>query len=220
MALNLDVYKHITANGLKLTSPSVELGQNSVDKLRETKAALEPLKLIGVDLSVLEKAESALTAADTATSSSVANIASSVSNSLQLAQLGQQVNRLDAMENNQPSSCSNTEAIMSSSNGACDEFFEGICDVAAKAGKAIADFTVGLIDKTQLEATLSSIEKSLKPYLDPLKKHMDKELALLNELNEKMQASALAQTISALWNNPCTKAAIINTLPPEIKRLL
>lgn len=218
--MNIDIYNKIKSGGLAMTSPSVGVGNQAISQLNQVSDALGPLESLGVDLAVLNSAKASLSLANASLTGGVSHIASTASDSLRLGSLAAQANRLDALVGSVPSSCFNTEALFATVNGAVDEAFNAINGVASDLSSKIADFISGNLSLAELESALSSIGDELQAGLDSIKGMIDKELALLTELGEKIQASSLAQSIEALWNNPCTQAVLDQTLPSDIKALL
>lgn len=219
--MNIDLYKHIQANGLNMTSPAVGIGNNALSAVNQADNALQPLENLGlVDVNILQSARQTLNMANSSVTGTVSHIAQTANDSLRLSSMASQVNKLDALVNVVPSSCFNSEALFASVNGACDELLNSIADTSAQITNKVSDYLNGLIDTSALEAFLAGIGNSLQSFLDDLSAKLLAELELLNELKDKIQASSLAQSILALWNNPCTQAVLDTTLPPDIKALL
>lgn len=218
--MNIDIYNKIKSGGLAMTSPSVDVGNQAISQLNKVSDALGPLESLGVDLAVLDSVKASLSLANAGLTGGVSHIASSASDSLRLGSLAAQANRLDAMVGSVPSSCFNTEALFATVNGAVDDAFNAINSVANDLSRKIADFISGDLSLSELELILSTVGDELKAGLDSISGMIDKELGLLAELGEKIQACSLAQSIEALWSNPCTQAVLDQTLPPDIKALL
>ncbi|MBF4249585.1 DUF7217 family protein [Vibrio anguillarum] len=219
--MNIDIYNKIKSGGLVMTSPAVDVGNQALSQVNQADQALEPLESLGIiDLGVLQTARSALSLSNSSLTGSVTHIASTANDSLRLSSMAQQVNKLDALSNQVPSSCFNSEAMFASVNGACDELFNQIGGVASEISKKVSDYLSGLIDASELESYLAGVGGLLQGGIDGLASKLSSETGLLKEMAEKIQASSLAQSIEALWKNECTQGVLDTTLPPDIKALL
>ncbi|WP_140347607.1 DUF7217 family protein [Vibrio parahaemolyticus] len=219
--MNIDIYNKIRTSGLSMTSPAVDVGNQALNQVNQADQALQPLENLGViDLGVLQDARNALSSANNGLTGSVSHIANTANDSLRLSSMAQQVNKLDALSNQVPSSCFNSEALFASVNGACDELFNQIGSLASDISSKVADYFSGVISISELESFLSGIGGMLSEAVDGLASKLAAESELLNEMAEKIKASSLAQSIEALWKNECTQAVLDTTLPPDIKALL
>ncbi len=216
--MNINIYNQIRSTGLNMTSPAVGVGNAALAEVNAADAALQPLEDLGVvDTDILQQARSSLGQANSSLTGGVSQIATTANDSLRLSGMAQQVNRVDALVGQVPSSCFNTEAMFASVNGACDELFNAVGDVAKQISDKVAAYLAGSVDLSELESFLSGVGSALQGSLDGLADKFASETALLQELKDKIEASSLAQSIEALWNNPCTQAVLDTTLPPDIK---
>ena len=219
--MNQNLYKNILENGLTLKSPSAAIGSNALSEIRKTEEALKPFEALGtIDSNVLRDTKNALNIANTGLSSSVSHITNSANKSLQHVSLAKQVNRLDSTINLVPSSCFNSEALFGSVTGACDHLFNGISDMTKGITAKISGFVSGVISQLELEAYLKKMSGLINAATEKISDLLKAETELLNEILSKIKASSLAQSIEALWNDPCAKSILNQTLPAEIKAFI
>ncbi len=219
--MNSDIYNKILSNGLQMSSPSIDVGNSALVAVNHADSVLAPLENLGViDNDILQSTRSSLSKANSGVTSTVSHIALTANDSLRLSSMTNQVNNLDALVYGVPSTCFNSEALFSSVNGVCDEALNTISDTAEQISEKVADYTNDLISASELEAFLSSMAVFFQSDVDSLALQLIAENALLTELKNKIQASSTAQSIEALWKNPCTQSVLDTTLPSDIKALL
>ncbi len=219
--MNSDIYNKILSNGLQMSSPSIDVGNNALVAVNQADSVLAPLENLGViDNDILQSTRSSLSKANSGVTSTVSHIALTANDSLRLSSMTNQVNNLDAQVQGVPSSCFNSEALFSSVNGGSDELFTALGDIAGQISQKVADYLSGVINISELESFLSNTWGFLQSNIDGLASKLAAENQLLTELKNKIQASSMAQSIEALWKNPCTQSVLDTTLPSDIKSLL
>lgn len=218
MNLNIPIYQHIRENGLKLTSPSVAKGREASAALSRARQALKPLsEHTGLDLSLIDSSQQLLNDYETTTTSSTDTIASRANDSLRLGSLSRYVNQIDAAESAVPSSCYNTEAAFSSVLGSCDDAFDSIIEGATQVAKAIGDYVAGSSTAKALESVLSGLGDLFGPLVKSIGHQLSKEADVIKSIEAKVKASSMAQSIAALWKDPCTQVLMQTTLPDVIQ---
>ena len=222
MPLNVNLYQHIMNNGLQITSPAVDTGRDVTNSLTSLESALNNplLESAGINTSTLANARSMVTGATGSVSGNVSKMAQQAQNAIQMSSMAQQVNQLDALANQVPSSCANTTELFGSLQGEADAAFAILSDGASQMMGAINEFLAGVISASQLETVLAAASVLIGDAERELTELLAKELAKAAELLEKIKASSLAQSITALWANPCSKAVMNDVLPADVKAVL
>ncbi|MFM2477370.1 hypothetical protein [Celerinatantimonas sp. MCCC 1A17872] len=221
MNLNIPVYQSILTQGLSLTSPAVAVGQTTINALTTADAALEPLtSRLDLDVSVIDEARSVINSANSTATSSVSTIASRAEDSLRLGSLTRYVNQIDAYVNDVPSSCYNTQSAFSSVFGSCDDYFDSMTGYANTLTDKVADFLSGSLGSSDFENYLASLGDLFSPMVDGISNLLSKEASVISEIEAKVKASSLAQSIASLWNDSCTQELMATTLPDDIQGLL
>lgn len=220
MKLDLDLYSYIHQNGMKLVSPATDIANQSIGALTNVEQLLNPISLPGVDLDVIERTKNAISSANMSMNNTISHISANVNKTLSISSIASQANQIDAFLGGVPSSCFNTDAIMGMVMGAANDLLSYIGDKANQINKAIADFMAGLTDSSQLDAFLSSLSDEIDDLISSVEAFVNAEKALWDEVIEKIKASSLAQTLTQLWNNPCTRAILEQTVPDDMKQFL
>ncbi|MGE6433138.1 hypothetical protein [Shewanella baltica] len=122
--------------------------------------------------------------------------------------------------NGVPSSCTNLFLATGSLTGELTEPLLGLLAAGADYLTQIDAYLSGLLDESALMAMLDPLSEQLSAFGKYMATLFDKENALLAELINTITASSLTQTLTLLWDNPCAKALLNETLPPNIKALL
>lgn len=222
MALNLDIYQLIMSNGLKISNPAVNAGRETSNQLMALETALNnpALDLLGVDLTVLTSARDSIASTNTNITGSVNAMATTADNAIQMSSMAQQVNRLDALSEAVPVSCSNTTELFGSIQGENDAAFAVVDESASALFQAITDFMSGVIELDEFETLLTTLSDYMSAADREISSLLGKEAAKALEVKNKITSSAIAQNIAMLWDNPCSKAVMNDVLPDDIKRLL
>lgn len=222
MALNLNIYQHIMNNGLTISNPAVDAGRETSSQLMALETALSnpALDLLGIDLAVLTSARDSIASTNTNITGSVNAMATTADSAIQMSSMAQQVNRLDAMSDAVPSSCSNTTELFGSIQGENDAAFAVVDESASALSQAIIDFMGGVIELDEFETLLTTLSDYMSAADGDISSLLSKETAKASEIKNKITSSAIAQNIAMLWDNPCSKAVMNDVLPDEIKGLL
>lgn len=222
MVLNLNIYQHIMNNGLTISNPAVNAGRKTSKQLMALEKALNnpALDLLGINLAVLTSARDRIASTNTNITGSVNAMATTADNAIQMSSMAQQVNRLDAMSDAVPSSCSNTTELFGSIQGENDTAFATVDKAANALSQAITDFMSGAIELDEFETLLTTQSNYMSAADSKISSLLNKEAAKASEIKNKIKSSAIAQNIAMLWNNPCSKAVMNDVLPDEIKGLL
>lgn len=219
--MNIDLFKKIQSGGLSFSSPSIGVGNQAISAVNQADNALRPLESLGVvNPDILASTRQLLSSANGSLLGNVSQITAMSNDTLRLSSMAQQANRLDALTNQVPSSCFNTEALFATVNGACDEFFNAIGDAANSIVEKVAAYFSGSMSSSALESFLSGIAEMFHSAMSSLAERFAAEQRFLTDMKNKLMASSLAQSIEALWKNDCTRAALDKTLPENIKALL
>lgn len=219
--MNIDLFKKIQSGGLSFSSPSIGVGNQAISAVNQADNALRPLESLGVvNPDILASTRQLLSSANGSLLGNVSQITAMSNDTLRLSSMAQQANRLDALTNQVPSSCFNTEALFATVNGACDEFFNVIGDAANSIVEKVAAYFSGSMSSSALESFLSGIAEMFHSAMNSIAERFAAEQRFLADMKNKLMASSLAQSIEALWNNDCTRAALDKTLPENIKALL
>ncbi|MGI2068107.1 DUF7217 family protein [Shewanella sp. MF08487] len=219
--MNIDLFKKIQSGGLSFSSPSIGVGNQAISAVNQADNALSPLESLGVvNPGILSSTRQLLSSTNGSLLGNVSQITAMSNDTLRLSSMAQQANKLDALTNQVPSSCFNTEALFATVNGACDEFFNAIGDAANSIIEKVAAYFSGSMSSSALESFLSGIAEIFQSALSSIADRFSAEQSFLTDMKNKLMASSLAQSIESLWNNDCTRAALDMTLPDNIKALL
>ncbi|MCS6257465.1 DUF7217 family protein [Shewanella baltica] len=219
--MNIDLFKKIQSGGLSFSSPSIGVGNQAISAVNQADNALSPLESLGVvNPGILSSTRQLLSSTNGSLLGNVSQITAMSNDTLRLSSMAQQANKLDALTNQVPSSCFNTEALFATVNGACDEFFNAIGDAANSIIEKVAAYFSGSMSSSALESFLSGVAEIFKSALSSIADRFSAEQSFLTDMKNKLMASSLAQSIEALWKNDCTRAALDMTLPDNIKALL
>lgn len=214
MKLNTQLYQKLRG-GLAVTSPATAAISGASNDIGNAKQQLSQLPggLGDVYIAKLDTAQMQINKANGHIEGQKSTV---------LTQLGQadMVNRLDTFTDQVPAGCMNTLGATGMLTGAFNDLFQGMADNASAMSKALADYLSGAIDLSRLQSLLDGLGSELDGFGDKLSSGLSKELALLAELKEKVQAMSQSQALENLWNNPCAKAVLDQTLPDDVKGLL
>lgn len=214
MKLNAQLYQKLRG-GLAVTSPATAVISGASGNIGNAKAQLNQLPggLGDTYVAQLDTAQSKIIAVNGHIEGQKTTV---------LTQLGQSdlVNRLDSVADKVPAGCMNTLAGTGLLTGEFNDQFQGMADQALAMSQAVADYLSGAIDLSQLQGLLAGLGSELDAMGDAIESALSKELALLAELKEKVIAMSQSQALTSLWNNPCTRAILDQTLPDDVKGLL
>ncbi|MFH0274889.1 DUF7217 family protein [Vibrio jasicida] len=218
--MNDDLYNEILQNGLGLNSPSLDLTSGAITTLNDANAAVDSLPIAvppadGVTQELVDETHAAINSATLVMTDAQSQMQTNLDNMFATINSASGVNRLEDV-----SGCSNLTNATGTLTGEADEFINGINSTAQQQIDAINDYLAGTIDTEQLTQILDSLNSTYDTYETQLKTLLDNELALINDMTNKLKSSSLAKSVELLWSDPCAQAILDQTLSPEIKDIL
>lgn len=119
-----------------------------------------------------------------------------------------------------PNGCADLALLTGSLTGELEGPLLGLQNAGAFFLTQINAYLAGSLNDSALMQALNGQLAALAPLSEFITTLFSKEQALQDTLINTIAASSLAQTLTLLWDNPCAKALLNETLPPELKALL
>ncbi|MDD9174501.1 hypothetical protein PVK63_06400 [Aliivibrio sp. S2TY2] len=219
--MDLDIYNTIKDKGLRLSSPSLGVITETTNELNRAMAAVNrlpvliPPALVGVPESLVTKMTDSLTDALATTTQSTLSIQESLNNVFSSITQSSLVNNLESVDG-----CANLTELTGSVTGEIDDFLHEMKSIAAAQIQHIEDYLANVIDEGELGAFLDALIAKFEPLKNSITSIFDKEKALFSDMKNKLASASQANMISELWNNPCSKMLLEQTLPDDLKELL
>lgn len=126
------------------------------------------------------------------------------------------VNRIEGA----PNGCADLALLTGSLTGELEGPLLGLQRAGAFFLTQINAYLAGSMNDSALMQAFNGQLAALVPLSEFISTLFNKEQALQDTLINTIAASSLAQTLTLLWDNPCAKALLNETLPPELKALL
>lgn len=184
------------------------------DKVPAVGSALSKAQDVGgVDLSVLVTAQGSWSDKVGALGNYVKASESTMADRLGMAAEYRQVKQL--MSNEQVEGCMDFLGVSGISLGMFNELFDAATAKLAELADKLEAFVDGLLAPGELSAYIARVVAEINEAMDAVQAVIDEEMAKLNEMVDLIKQSALVQQLTALWNNPCTKAIVGEVMPPQ-----
>lgn len=219
--MNDELYDEILNNGLGLNSPSLDLASKTITILNQANESVDSLpvseipgdKLVPEEL--IEETHNAINGAVDGVTSSQIHMQSQLDSIFAIINDSASVNRIEDVDG-----CAYLTEATGSVLGEVDTFLQEIVKVALKQMGAITAYLAAQIDVDQLTTLLQGLNSSYDEFENAMAKLISDEVALINELRNKLESSSLAQSLELLWSDPCAQAVLDQTLSPELKDIL
>ncbi|MBE8578713.1 hypothetical protein [Vibrio sp. OPT18] len=221
--MNIDIYKALGNGPITMTCPGLDgakAAQNQTNDAIRKLNALGLDELQEVDLELINRIESKLGAANTAMDGAMGHMQHLADNALWLSSKSNMVATLDQMAGQSGSPCSNANKIFGPINGDSNMLFSTTLNIATSIAQKVDDYLSGVLDLPEFESFLSSVGCLIDDATAKFDVMVAEGKATIAEFEKKIMDSSFANTIDAVWNNPCTQAIMQSTLPDDIKQHL
>ncbi|MGL4711294.1 MAG: hypothetical protein ACRCWP_01665 [Shewanella sp.] len=119
-----------------------------------------------------------------------------------------------------PNGCADLALLTGSLTGELEGPLLGLQNAGAFFLTQIDAYLADSVNASALMLAINGQLTALTPLSAFVSTLFSKEQALQDTLINTIGASSLAQTLTLLWDNPCAKALLAQTLPPKLKALL
>lgn len=221
--MNIDIYKKLNEVPLLMKCPGLDTAKASQDGINDV---ISKLRLLGLDISnnvdieLITNVEQKLNLSISAMDRNMGYMQSLADDAIWLSSKTNLVSSLDDMAGLPVSDCVNTSSLFAPITGGASILYNAASELSNNITQQIVDFLAGASDAAALNTYLGTLSEIIDAMTAPFDAMIDEGKALLNALEQKIMNSAIAGSISSVWNNPCTQGILGATLPDEIKDML
>ncbi|WEV89342.1 hypothetical protein H10PHJ05_41 [Aeromonas phage HJ05] len=184
------------------------------DKVPAVQSALSKAQDVGgVDLSSILTAQGSWSDKVGSLANYVKSSESTMADRLGVASEYRQIKSI--MSNEQVEGCMDFLGVSGIGLGMFNELFDAAAAKMAELAAKLEAYVDGLLSPGELSAFIARIKGEIEEAMDSIQAVIDEEMAKLNEMVGLVKQSALVQQLTALWNNPCTKAIVGEVMPPQ-----
>lgn len=223
--MDTELYKALLEKPLAMHVPGLTQAQdaqqeinNAIDALGGLNNTLPSGEIVNLDK--IEKAQSQLNAAMTQIHSATAQMQYVADNAIWLSSKANLVSSLDHAIGLPVSSCFNANTVFDVISGSLDTFFSEGMRVAHALSNKVKECISGSLSWEELEKIINTAIDKINKVKVAINEKVESCKRALKEFEDKIMNSSIATTLRGIYNNPCTKAVLDSTLPPDIKAVL